>query len=92
VRAVVAGVDQQRRRVTLKSDDGAILVLPVAEEFPDFDTLRLGDAVIISYTEKISREVVPVDPAAAGASGRAESATKITVRITASIRRAAPTR
>jgi hypothetical protein len=107
LRAVVAGVDQQRRRVTLKSDDGGILVLPVAEEFSDFDKLRLGEAVIISYTEKISREVVPVDGGAAGASGRessstpkpgespggaAESAIKITAKITASIRRAAPSR
>lgn len=85
LRAVVAGVDQQRRHVTLKSDDGEILVLPVAEEFPDFDQLHLGDAVIICYTEKISREAIPVG-------GAAESAIKITYKITASIRRAAPSR
>jgi len=107
LRAVVAGVDQQRRRVTLTSDDGEVLVLPVAEEFPDFDKLRPGDAVIVSYTERISREVVGVDGGAGGANGReslsaptpgespggaAGSVIKITASITASIRRAAASR
>ena len=53
LRAVVTGVDQQRRFVALEGDDGAIAVLPVAEEFRDFDKLRLGDPVVVSYTEAI---------------------------------------
>jgi len=87
LRAVVVGVDQQRRLVTLESDDGGILVLPVAEEFPDFDRLRLGDPIIVSYTEAVSSEAKPADGGAAS-----DSAITITAKITASIRRARPSR
>lgn len=59
VRAVVAGVDQRRRLLALQSDDGAVAVLAVAEQFRDFDSLRVGDAVVVSYTEAIAWQVKP---------------------------------
>jgi hypothetical protein len=34
----------------LASDDGARAVLPVAEEFRDFERFHVGDQVVVSYT------------------------------------------
>ena len=70
LRAVVAGVDQQRRLLTLQADDGTIAVLPVPEEFRDFATLRVGDPVVASYTRAIAWQVKPADAGALGVSAR----------------------
>jgi len=70
VRALVTGVDQQRRLLTLKGDDGGVVVLPVAEEFRDFDKLRVNDPVVVSYTEAIAWQVKPSDKGALGISAR----------------------
>jgi hypothetical protein len=70
LRALVTGVDQQRRLLSLESDDGGIAVLPVAEEFRDFDKLRVGDPVVVSYTEAIAWQVKPADKGAPGISAR----------------------
>jgi hypothetical protein len=69
-RALVAGVDQRRRLVALADDDGAVTVLPVAEEFRDFGKLRVGDPVVVSYTEAIAWQVKPADKGAPGVSAR----------------------
>jgi hypothetical protein len=45
-------------------------VLPVAEEFRDFEKLRVGDAVVVSYTEAIAWQVKPSDQGASGISAR----------------------
>jgi hypothetical protein len=70
LRAVVSGVDQQRRLLALESDDGAIAVLPVAEAFRDFEKLRVGDPVLVSYTQSVSWQVKPADKGAPGLSAR----------------------
>lgn len=70
LRAVVAGVDQQRRLLALKGDDGEGTVLPVAEEFRDFEKLRVGDPVVVSYTEAVAWQVKPADKGAPGMSAR----------------------
>ena len=70
MRAVVAGVDQPRRLLALKADDGATLVLPVAEEFRDFEKLRAGDAVVVSYMEAVAWQVKRADQGAPGVSAR----------------------
>ena len=67
---MVTGVDQQRRLLALEGDDGGIAVLPVAEEFRDFDKLRVGDPVVVSYTEAIAWQVKPSDKGAPGVSAR----------------------
>ena len=69
-RAVVTGVDQRRRLLALESDEGGVAVLPVAEEFRDFEKLRVGDPVVVSYTESIAWTVKPADKAAPGVSAR----------------------
>jgi hypothetical protein len=69
-RAVVIGVDQKHRLLALQSDDGGRMVLPVAEEFRDFQHARVGDQVVVSYTEAIVWQVKPSDKGATGVSAR----------------------
>jgi len=73
MRAVVIGVDQKHRLLALESDDGGRMVLPVAEEFRDFERARVGDQVVVSYTEAIAWQVKPADNGAPGVSTRETS-------------------
>jgi len=70
MRAVVIGVDQKHRLLALESDDGGRMVLPVAEEFRDFERARVGDQVVVSYTEAVAWQVKPWDQGAPGVSTR----------------------
>jgi len=70
MRAVVIGVDQVNRLLALEAADGARLVLPVAEEFRDFDGARVGDRVVVSLTQAIAWQVKPSDKGAPGVSSR----------------------
>jgi len=70
MRAVVVGVDQKHRLLALEGDDGGRTVLPVAEEFRDFERARVGDQVVVSYTEAIAWQVKPSDKGAPGVSTR----------------------
>ncbi len=70
LRAVVAALDQKRRLVALKGDDGGTAVIPVAEEFHDFDSLHVGDSVVVSYSEAVAWQVKPSEAGAPGASAR----------------------
>jgi hypothetical protein len=70
VRAVVIGVDQKHRLLALESDDGGRTVLPVAQEFRDFERARVGDQVVVSYTEAIAWQVKPSGTGAPGVSAR----------------------
>jgi hypothetical protein len=70
LRAVVTGVDQRRRLLALQSDDGSSAVIPVAEEFRDFEKLRVGDAVVVSHTQAIAWQVNPADKGAPSVSER----------------------
>lgn len=70
MRAVVIGVDQKHRLLALEGDDGGRVVLPVAEEFRDFGRARVGDQVVVSYTEAVAWQVKPSDQGAPGVSAR----------------------
>jgi hypothetical protein len=70
LRALVIGVDHERRLLALESDGGEHAVVPVAEEFRDFEKLRVGDAVVVSRTEAIAWQVKPADQGAPGVSAR----------------------
>ena len=70
MRAVVIGVDQVNRLLALEAADGGRLVLPVAEEFRDFDRARVGDQVVVSHTQAIAWQVKPSDKGAPGVSSR----------------------
>ena len=68
--AVVIGVDQKHRLLALEGADGARTVLPVAEEFRDFEHARVGDQVVVSYTQAIAWQVKPAGKGAPGMSSR----------------------
>jgi len=68
--ALVIGVDQKRRLLALEVDDGGRMVLPVADEFRDFERARVGDQVVVSYTKAIAWQVKPSDKGAPGVSRR----------------------
>lgn len=70
MRAVVIGVDQKHRLLALEGDDGGRVVLPVAEEFRDFERARVGDVVVVSYTQAVAWQVKPSDKGATGMSTR----------------------
>ena len=70
MRAVVIGVDQKHRLLALESDDGGRVVLPVAEAFRDFERARVGDQVVVSYTQAVAWQVKPSDKGAPGVSTR----------------------
>ena len=70
MRAIVTGVDQPRRLLAIQEDGGGKAVLPIAEEFRDFDKLRVGDAVVVSLTEAIAWKVKPAADGAPGLSTR----------------------
>lgn len=70
MRAVVIGVDQKHRLLALEGADGGRMVLPVAEEFRDFQRARVGDHVVVSYTQAIAWQVKPADEGAPGVSAR----------------------
>ena len=70
LRAVVTGVDQQRRLLALRSDDGSSTVIPVPGEFRDFEKLRVDDDVVVSYTRAIDWQVKAADQGTPGVSAR----------------------
>lgn len=70
LRAMVIGVDQMRRLLTLQTADGSSAVIPVAEGFRDFERLHVGDAVVVSQTQAIAWEVKAADKGAPGLSER----------------------
>jgi Cu/Ag efflux protein CusF len=65
-RATITNIDQQRRMVTLQSEKGDQIVLDVPDTVRNFDQLRVGDQVAISYTEAIAWQVKPASQGAPG--------------------------
>ena len=70
MRAVVIGVDQKHRLLALEGDDGGRVVLPVAAEFRDFERARVGDQVVVSFTQAIAWQVKPSGEGSTGMSTR----------------------
>lgn len=70
LRALVTGVDQRRRLLALQTDDGSRAVIPVAEQFRDFEKLHVGDAVVVSHTQAIAWQVKSADKGAPSMSQR----------------------
>lgn len=54
VTATVSEIDYDTRHVTLKMPDGSILPLAVGEEAYNFDQVKVGDLVDITYTQSIA--------------------------------------
>ena len=74
----VMASDTKTRVVTLKTEDGRTLDVPIGDEVKNFDNVAVGDVVEATYTESVVFRVVPksktqsgapqsVDPTSAGA-------------------------
>jgi len=57
VTASVEAVDSAKRTVALKGPAGNIVTLPVGPEVQNFDEIRVGDLVVVSYFEALTLEL-----------------------------------
>ncbi len=62
----VTAVDREKREVTLKDADGFEVTLPVGAEARNFDQIKVGDNVDVSYSARL---VVKLEPGPSSASG-----------------------
>jgi hypothetical protein len=71
-RATVTAVDPQKRLLTLKDSGGGEIVVEAGEVVRNFDQIRVGDEVVISYTEAVAWQVKAAGQGAPGISTQDE--------------------
>jgi Cu/Ag efflux protein CusF len=59
VNATVEAIDQSRRELTLKKDDGTYEVLSVPESVKRFDAVKVGDSLSVRYYENVVFRLKP---------------------------------
>jgi len=71
IKATVQKVDKEKRKVTLKGDEGKMVTVKVPETARNFDQIKPGDVVTAKYTESIAIAVRKSDepPSATGREG-----------------------
>jgi Cu/Ag efflux protein CusF len=70
-RATVTAIDLSQREVTLKDPKdtkGGAVVVQVPEAVKNLDQMRVGDEVLVSYTEALAWQVKPASKGAPGVS------------------------
>ncbi len=67
-RATVTAVDAATRQVSLKEADGTELDVIVTDAVKNFDQIKPGDEVVVSYTEAVAWQVKPAGQGAPGVS------------------------
>ena len=65
-RATVTAIDLSRREMTLKDSKGRAFIVEVLEQVKGLDQIRVGDEVVVSYTEALAWQVKPADEGAPG--------------------------
>lgn len=70
-RATVTAIDLPQRKITLKDTKGGAVVVEVPEEVKNLDQMRVGDEVVVSYTEALAWQVKPASKGAPGVSADA---------------------
>jgi outer membrane murein-binding lipoprotein Lpp len=70
-RATVTAIDLSQREITLKDAKGDAVDVQVPDEVKNLDQIRVGDEVVISYTEAIAWQVKPASKGAPGVSADA---------------------
>ena len=98
VTATVVKIDQKNRLVTLRRPAGKEATIKVGPEARNFDQLKVGDQVTITYQHALALELLPADAAQAGTEvegsvtraekgqspgGTAEQAVTVTAKLTA---------
>jgi hypothetical protein len=58
-RATVTAVDQGQRLVALKDENGDEMVVQVPETVKNLDQVKVGDELVVSYTEAVAWQVKP---------------------------------
>ena len=67
-RATVTAIDLPQRRVTLKGEKGTDIVVEASDQVRNLDQIKVGDQVVISYTEALAWQVKPAHEGAPGVS------------------------
>ena len=72
-RATVTAVDPVTRTVSLKEANGDELDVAVTEEVRNFDQIKPGDELVVTYTEALAWQVKPAGQGAPGMSENVEA-------------------
>ena len=72
-RATVTAVDPATRTVSLKEANGDELDVAVTQEVRNFDQIKPGDEVVVTYTEALAWQVKPAGQGAPGVSENVEA-------------------
>lgn len=67
-RATVTAVDTANRQVSMKETNGTELTITVTDAVKNLDQIKVGDEVVVSYTEAIAWQVKPASQGAPGVS------------------------
>jgi hypothetical protein len=67
-RATVTAVDLPQRVVTLQGERGDEFVVQATDEVRNLDQVKVGDEVVVSYTEAVAWQVKPASAGAPGVS------------------------
>ena len=59
VRGTVMASDTKTRLVTLKTEDGRTLDVPIGDRVKDFDKVAVGDVVEATYTQSVVYRILP---------------------------------
>jgi len=70
VRGTVMATDTKTRVVTLKTEDGQTLDVPIGDEVKNLDKVAVGDVVEATYTESVVFRIVPKGKSQSGAPQR----------------------
>jgi hypothetical protein len=74
-RATVTAVDPATRTVTLRETNGDELDVQVTDAVKNFDQIKPGDVVVVTYTEAVAWQVKPAGQGAPGASTTTSAST-----------------
>ncbi len=65
-RAIITAIDGPQRLVTLRGQDGDVFQVEAGPEVVNFEKLRVGDAVVATYTESLALEIAAPGEATPG--------------------------
>jgi len=74
-RATVTAIDYPQRLVTLTDENGKEIVVEVSDRVKRLNEVKVGDQVVVSYTEAVAWQVKPASKGAPGVSAQ-ESVTR----------------
>jgi len=71
----VTAIDLSQREIALKDSKGSTVVVEVPDEVKNLEQMRVGDEVVVSYTEALAWQVKPAAKGAPGVSADTGMAT-----------------